>query len=292
MSPFLVSNRDLDALLEYLRPGDLGLEQELDPLLGQSPLQGAGHLLVGKRSDGREQLHHRDLGAEAPPHAAHLEADRAGPDDHHLLGYLGEGQRLCRGHDSLAVELHERQLDRFGAHREADVAGLELGVGVVAVDPHAVLRSDHAVTGEDIDLVLLHQHRDALDQLLDDARLAGQHPLQIEGDAVGDHTVLGDLREGAGVDLAGLEQGLGRDAADVEAGAAEGAALLDQRDPEAELGRADGAHVAAGAGTDDHEVVGRGHAHTSSSRRSGSSMVSTIRLRKVTASRPSIRRWS
>ena len=56
-----------------------------------------------------------------------------------------------------------------------------------------------------------------------------------------------------------VEEGLGGDAADVEAGAAEAdligfGSLLDDRDLFAELGRADRADVAAGAGADDDEV--------------------------------------
>src|SRR5262249_60648763 len=45
-------------------------------------------------------------------------------------------------------------------------------------------------------------------------------------------------------------------AADVEAGAAEGLVLLDYGDLHAELRRADGADIAAGAGADHDEVVG------------------------------------
>jgi hypothetical protein len=62
--------------------------------------------------------------------------------------------------------------------------------------------------------------------------------------------------------LGGVEQGLARNAADVEAGAAEGGAFLDERDLEAELRGAEGAHVAAGAGADDDKiegVMGKGH---------------------------------
>ncbi len=51
-----------------------------------------------------------------------------------------------------------------------------------------------------------------------------------------------------------MQQRLGRDAADVEAGAAEGGALLDAGHLQAELGGADGADIAAGAGADDDDV--------------------------------------
>lgn len=58
--------------------------------------------------------------------------------------------------------------------------------------------------------------------------------------------------------LGGMKQGFTRDAADVEASAAEGGAFLDQRDLEAELGGAEGADVAAGAGADDDQIEGLG----------------------------------
>ena len=52
-----------------------------------------------------------------------------------------------------------------------------------------------------------------------------------------------------------LEERLGRDAAPVEARAAERGRALDAGRPEAQLGGADGRHVATGAGADDHDVV-------------------------------------
>ena len=58
----------------------------------------------------------------------------------------------------------------------------------------------------------------------------------------------------------GMQQRLGGDAADVEAGAAKGRFFLDDGDCEAELRRADGADIAAGAGADDDEIVGHGQA--------------------------------
>jgi hypothetical protein len=57
-------------------------------------------------------------------------------------------------------------------------------------------------------------------------------------------------------DFSGTEQRFGRDAAPVEADATEMLALDDCR-LEAELRRADGGHIAAGAGADDENVVGR-----------------------------------
>ena len=54
----------------------------------------------------------------------------------------------------------------------------------------------------------------------------------------------------------GVQQRLGGDAADIEAGAAVRLALLHDGGLQAELRGADGAHIAAGAGADDDEIVG------------------------------------
>src|SRR6516162_6997114 len=58
------------------------------------------------------------------------------------------------------------------------------------------------------------------------------------------------------VKLGRVEHRLRWDAADVETSAAERGPLLDHRALHAELRRADGAHIAAGAGADDDEIVG------------------------------------
>ena len=64
------------------------------------------------------------------------------------------------------------------------------------------------------------------------------------------------------------QQRLGRDAAPVEADAAQILAL-DDRGLQAELRRADGSDIAAGAGTEDDEIVWVGHAGNSFRNRSG-----------------------
>ena len=55
--------------------------------------------------------------------------------------------------------------------------------------------------------------------------------------------------------VGGVQQGFGRDATDVQAGAAQRIAAFDHGDVQPKLGRADGADIAAGAGTDDDCVV-------------------------------------
>src|SRR5690606_39515733 len=78
------------------------------------------------------------------------------------------------GDDVLAVELGERQLDRFRAGGEDHVPALELDLAAVVL-----LHLDHAVRmqgGEAVvrrHLVGLEQHGDAAGELLNDAVLAG-----------------------------------------------------------------------------------------------------------------------
>jgi hypothetical protein len=97
------------------------------------------------------------------------------------------------------------------------------------------------------------------------------HRLGIEADVIRlQPIVLGVLH--VMVDLGRAQQGLGGNAAPVEADAAEIRAL-DDRGLEAELRRADGGDVTAGAGADDQDVeAGVGHEMLS------------IRIQTVTAS--------
>ena len=105
-----------------------------------------------------------------------------------------------------------------------------------------------------VDLVLLEQERDAVDVRRHGVVLVLEHRRQIELrlhlDAERGEIMLGLVHH-----LGGMQQRLGGNAADIEAGAAEGLLLLDHRGLQAELRGADRAHIAAGAGADDDEVV-------------------------------------
>jgi hypothetical protein len=95
------------------------------------------------------------------------------------------------------------------------------------------------------DLVLLHQVRDALIELLGDAARALHHRGEVGADALrGEAIVLRMLH--VVEDLGRTQQRLGRDAPPVEADAAQQLALHDCG-LEAELRRADRGDIAAGA---------------------------------------------
>ena len=65
----------------------------------------------------------RYLGPEPLPHRAQLEPDVAGADDDQVVGNPRERERPGRIDDRFSVERKKRQLDRFGAGRQQDVAG-------------------------------------------------------------------------------------------------------------------------------------------------------------------------
>src|SRR4029077_17331798 len=110
-----------------------------------------------------------------------------------------------------------------------------------------------AVSGDDLDLVLLHKELHALVQLVDDRVTSGGDLRVVVSDLVGADPELGSSGRHPVVQLRRLQQGLGGDAADVEAGAAE-LVLLDQGDLQTELGSPDRGRIAAHAAAQDHNV--------------------------------------
>ncbi len=109
---------------------------------------------------------------------------------------------------------------------------------------------------DDIDLVLLHQELDALDVAVNRLVLEHQHLLQIELGLADADAHLGEGMTGFLEQFGRMQQRLRRDAADIETGAAEGRALFNDSHLHAELRRANGADITAGAGADDNEIVG------------------------------------
>ena len=120
----LGGDRDLASF--DLRAGDLGLQVELEPLLGQALGQEVADLAIGQRHDPRQELDDGDLRAQPLPDRAQLQADVAAADDDEMLGHLVEAERLGGADDGLAVERQEGQGDRFAAGRQQDVPGLEV----------------------------------------------------------------------------------------------------------------------------------------------------------------------
>ena len=204
-----------------------------------------------------EEFDDRHLGPEPPPYRAELEPDDAGADDKELLRHLGKIERAGRRHDAFLVDVDAVQPRNVRAGGDDDGLGLQrlrLAVGVGHLD--FTRRGDAAGAVKRVDLVLLEQKRDALDVAVDVLLLVLEQRGKIDArladlDAHLRKTVAGFL-----IELRGVQHRFRRDAADVEAGAAEGGAFLDDGGFQPELRGADGADIAAGAGTNDDEVVG------------------------------------
>ncbi len=233
---------------------DLGSQMEVHAHLAEYALHLLADGAVHRGEDGIRELHHRHLGAQALVDAAELQANYAAADDDQALGHLGEAQGLGRTDDALAVKLGEGQLDggRPGGHDEVlSLHRLLLG----ARNLHGVGIDEGPQSLEDRNLVLVHQKIDARAGRVDHLLLAGHHlgPVDLGGldvDAV--------LRKGMGgvvVMLRRVQQRLRRDATHVEAGSAEGGVFFNQGRVQTQLGAANGAHVASGAGADNQYVV-------------------------------------
>ena len=128
-----------------------------------------------------------------------------------------------------------------------------LSPSVISTVPLPARRPDAL---DPVDLVLLEQELDAAGEALDDLVLARLDLVHVDADgglAEGQAPFLPVLRDFERVGV--LEQRLGRDAAPVEAGAAEHRRALDDRRLQSELRGADRGDVAAGARSDDDDVV-------------------------------------
>ena len=221
-----------------------------------------------------EVLQDGDLGPEAGPDRAELQADVSSADDHQVLGHLGVTKGLSAGADALAVGFDARQFGRAAAGGNDDVLRADF------LEPTARRRADRrhptlasqlrrcqrlnhhaagpgnaAATRVARNLVLLEQGLDALGQAGDDLFLAVEHGRQVELDAGDLDAVLGQRVPGGGVALGRFEQGLAGNAANAEAGSTEGRFHFDAGDVQTELSGTDRGDVAARTGADDDEIV-------------------------------------
>ena len=236
--------------------GDFRGELEGDALLFEDALEALGDVAVHAGQDAVEIFDDLDFGAEAAPDRAEFEADDAGADDEQFAGHERQREGSGGGDDLLLVDVDAGQAGDVGAGGDDDGFGFEVFGGAAGVgDLDAAGGEDAASAEVHVDLVLLQEERDALDVALHALVLEGEHLGEIEfrlcRDAHAGEAVAGFL-----VEFRRVQQGFRRDAADVEARAAVCRALLDDGDFQAELGGANGADVAAGAGADDDEVVG------------------------------------
>ena len=127
----------------------------------------------------------------------------------------------------------------------APLSGVTVTLPAPAIEP---------VPRKEVILFFLNRKSTPLTLAVDRVVLVLQHARQVELRRRDVDAEIGEMGAGLLEQLRGVQQGLRRDAADVEAGAAEGRPFLDHGDLHPELGGADGADVAARAGTDDREI--------------------------------------
>jgi hypothetical protein len=176
-----------------------------------------------------------------------------------LLRRVGDGQRAVVREDVLLVERRAGQRAGGGAGGHDHVLrrdGFRAGHELVAL---AARLHERAAAVEERHLVLLEEEQDAVVVLLHHLVLAGQHLRDVDREPRHVDAVVGEVLRGVLVVLGRLQQRLRRDAAHVGAGAARGrlaalGPLVDARGVEAQLRRADGGDVAAGAAADDDHV--------------------------------------
>jgi len=203
-----------------------------------------------------EVFDHRDFRTQAAPYRTQLQADDAGADHHQVLGHLGNRQRAGGVEDALVVDFHARQRGGLGTGGDDDVLGGEAALAAVGgghfhlarpVDAAPALHPVHLVLAEE-EFHALGQRGHALGLLLHHLR---QVQLGLDLDAE-----VGELAAGRRfVQFRRVQQRLGRHAADIQAGATEGFAALHAGNFQAQLARANGRVVAAGAAADDDHIV-------------------------------------
>ena len=244
----------------------LGVGVDLDALLLEALARKRLNLVVLDRQDLRQHFDHRHLGAERAEERGELDADGAGADHQQRFRNGRRHHGLEIGPDQFLVGLQAGQHARPRAGGDDDVLGL-IGaraeralrrLALRGLHGHLAGRVDDGLAPDDRHFVLLHQEADAVVEPLGDGARALDHGGRVVADIVGfEPIILGVLH--VVENLGRAQQRLGRDAAPVQADAAEIIALDDGR-LEAELGRADGGDVAAGAGADDQNVeIGVGH---------------------------------
>ena len=116
-----------------------------------------------------------------------------------------------------------------------------------------------AATLDVIDLVFLEEKFDALGQAVNRFGFLSHHLLEINFQLAGLDAHAFKLVLRCCVEFGSMQKRLGRDTSDIQAGAAQHATILDAHGLQAELSGTNCAIVAAGAATDNDDVVCLSH---------------------------------
>ncbi len=195
-----------------------------------------------------ERLEQQHVAAQAREARGDLRARGAGADDGETSRQLGQRPRLlCADHAAAELDAGHRAGDR--PCREDHAARAQRALA----DRHITVAAQARVALDHVDRVFLEQHRDARGERRDDllAPRLDRRVVDLDaGDPQAELLGVADLAEHVG----GAQHRLGGDARVVQAAPAHLVAL-DHRGLEAELGRPDRGHVAAGSGADHDAVV-------------------------------------
>mmetsp|Transcript_69592 Transcript_69592/g.163617 ORF Transcript_69592/g.163617 Transcript_69592/m.163617 type:complete len:553 (+) Transcript_69592:4046-5704(+) len=220
---------------------------------------------IAVRASHQRGQHFDDVQARAQRgvHRAHFEADDAAADDEHLLGLDLHLQRAGRVDDARVVR-QKGQAHRLRARRDDQAleghrlhcTGLGLADGALGRFDLQVLSIQHgADTAQHGDLAHLGHGREAPGQFAGDLVLVGAQLVDVDRGRAEGHAQVGHVADLVH-DRRDVQQGLGRDAAHVQADTAQRRVALDEGDLQAQVRRAEGGRVAAGAATEHDHVEG------------------------------------
>ena len=246
--------------LHLLDAGHFLAEAEGEALLLEDTLGFLGDLAVGARHDAVKIFDHGHFGAEAGPDRAHFKADDAGADQDEALRHGGQRQGAGIRYHALFVDLDARQADGFGTGGNDDVLRFEgLRAAIVQGRFDLARAGDLAAAHDVVDLVFLEEEFDPFGQAFDGFVFLGHHLGDVDFQLAGLDAHPGEVFLRTAIKVRCVEEGFGGDTADIQAGTAQRAAGFDTGNLQPELSCADRAIVAAGAATDDDDVIGLCH---------------------------------
>lgn len=178
----LNSENDLAILL--LSSHNLGVERELDALLGKDLLEVLGDTTVDSlSSDSAKELDDLNLGSKTTPNGSHLESDNSSSNNDELLGDLLEVKDTGGGNNLLLVNLHSGERGNLGSGGDDDVLGRDLRVATVEEsDVNLGGRGEGSLSLDVVDLVLLEEIFDTTGERRDGLVLGGKHDGEVELD--------------------------------------------------------------------------------------------------------------
>src|SRR5690606_3946540 len=196
--------------------GDLGAEVKGKALLLEDLQCFLADLFVEAGQDVVHVLQHRDLGAQAQPNGAELEADHAGADHHQVAGYLAVAERRGAVADQFAVHLDAAQLRGLAAGGDQDVFGAQLDV-VLALHADSAGARECGRAFVARDFVFLEQAIDAAGAGVDTGVFVLVHGGQVQLDVADFHAETLEI-VGRGVEaLAAFQHRFAGDAAHAQA---------------------------------------------------------------------------